>query len=278
VPYKIKIPHKPVEIGEVAALHWLDRWAAWEVKRRRVLWPIIGIVMVFVVVGGGAGGWWWWQNRQAAILAGQAATFYPVPSESGDNTSPDGKKPALESRCKDALPLYQQMTARYGGSRLTPLALYYQADCQIELGHPEEAIGLYRQVLARYPAAHEIVAFSATRLGYLYAREGDRSKAIDQFTWLTEQPKAFHQDQAYYELGRLDEADGKKDAALAAYQAVVKGFPKSPWTAEAKVRIKELGGQTGEELPQQPKTEATPPATLPQVPAGQTPPTEKTAK
>lgn len=280
MPYKIKVPPRPVETGEVAALHWLDRWVVWETKHRRILWPTIGAVSVLVLVVAGVGSWWWWQNRQAAILAAQAAKFYPVLSESvvGASAEDKDKKTSLENRCKDALPIYQQMTARYGRSRLAPLALYYQANCQVELGHPDEAISLYRQVVNRYPATHEVGVFSATRLGYLYAKQGDRSKAIEQFKWLTEQAGVPYRDQAYYESGRLYEADGNREAALAAYQTVAKEFPKSPWTSEARVRIKALGGTTGGESTQKPSGETPPPAMSTSPNSGQTQPTEGTAK
>lgn len=242
MPYKIKVPPKPVESGEAVALHWLDRWVAWETKHRRMLWPTIGTVVVLVFTTTGGWGWWWWQNRQATMLAGQAAQHYPALTPAMATTSPEQQTPTVAERCTKALSLYQQISSSYRRSRLAPLALYYQANCQAELGHADEAIALYQRVISDYSPDKEAVFFAAARLGALYAVQGNRSAAIEQFQWLTQRAEAPNRDQAYFELGRLLEADGNREAALNAYQSVSKDFSKSPWATEATVRIKQLGG------------------------------------
>lgn len=221
-------------------MHWLDRWIEWETRHWRLLVPlIIGGVLMGLTVGGGLG-WWWWQNAQAAVLAGQAAEHYPPLSQQPASA---GAPAALAERCNKALPLYQRISEDYSFSRLTPLALYYQANCQVELGHADQAVPLYKQVIADASPTHDVVPLSAMRLAYLYAAQDKRPEAIEQLKWITQQPKAPNRDQAYYESGRLHEADGNRDAALAVYALVNKEFPKSPWTTEATARIKQLGGE-----------------------------------
>ncbi|MEW6325340.1 MAG: tetratricopeptide repeat protein [Nitrospirota bacterium] len=264
MPYKIKVPSRPIERDDVIALHWLDRWTAWEHRHRRWLVPlVIGAVIAGLALGGG-GGWWWWQNRQAAVLAGQAAEHYPAAT-----SPPADGTPTLAERCAKAIPFYQQITEQYGRSRFAPLALYYQANCEAELGHADQAVRLYRQAIADYPSAHEVAPFSAARLGYLYASQDNRSGAIEQFRWITERAEAPNRDQAHYELGRLHEADNNRDAALAAYTSLYKDFQKSPWATEAATRIKQLGG----ELPAPPDQPKAPPAEgpAPEAPANAAP-------
>ena len=236
--YKIKVQPKPVESGEAVALHWLDRWVMWESRHRRWFIPLVVGAVALVCVAGGGWGWWWWQNRQAGSLAGQAAEHYPALSQA--MAAPESPAPTPADRCAKALPLYQQISSNYRWSRPAPLALYYQANCQVELGHAEEAIALYSRVIADYSPTHEAVIFSAARLGYLYAAQGNRPAAIEQFQWLTRQAGAQNRDQAYYELGRLYEGDGNREAALSAYESVAKEFPKSPWATEASARIAQL--------------------------------------
>jgi predicted negative regulator of RcsB-dependent stress response len=241
--YKIKVQPRPAESQQAVALHWLDRWVVWETRHRRLLVPlVIGLVVVVGATGGGWG-WWWWQNRQAEIVAGRAAQHYPASTEAMAASSPDSPSPTPADRCAKAVPLYQEISTRYGWSRLAPLALYYQANCQVELGRPDEAVPLYQRIVVDYSANDDVTAYAAARLGYLYATQGNRAGAIEQFRRITQQSGAPNRDHAYFEMGRLEEAGGQRDTALAAYQAVVKEFPKSPWAAEAIVRIKHLGGE-----------------------------------
>jgi tetratricopeptide (TPR) repeat protein len=236
--YKIKVPPRPVESSEAVALHWLDRWMLWEGRHRRWFLPLAVGTVVLVCAGGGGWGWWWWQNQQAARLAGQAAEHYPALTQ--QTATPESQPPTLGDRCAKALPLYQRVSSKYRFSRLAPLALYYQANCQAELGRTDEAVALYQQVIADYPPTRDAVVFSAARLGYLYASQGNRPAAIEQFQWVTRQAAAPNRDQAYYELGRLYEADGNRDTAVSAYESVAKDFPKSPWATEASARIAQL--------------------------------------
>jgi tetratricopeptide (TPR) repeat protein len=241
--YKIKVTPKPVT-DEQAALHWLDHWVIWEASHQRWLRPLVISALLLALVAGGGGGWWWWQNRQAVLLAGQAAEYYPSLSEAVNATAEEQKKPSVADRCAKALPLYQQIAERYGHSRLAPLASYYQANCQSELGKLDDAAALYKQIIGRYGLTNESAQLAALRLGYLYAGRGDRAPAIEQFQLLGREAAALNRDQALFEVGRLQEADNNRDAALTAYRTVQKDFPKSPWTSEAAARIKALGGET----------------------------------
>jgi predicted negative regulator of RcsB-dependent stress response len=261
--YKIKIAPKPVATDQAAAIHWLDRWVAWETTHRRLLWPLVIGAICLIVTGGGGWGWWWWQNNQAAQLAGQAAEYYPAPTEAV-KPAPAGEQPKspMAERCEKALPLYRQISDRYGYSRVAPLALYYQANCQVELGKFDDAKTLYTMVIDRYGLSNTVAQLAALRLGYLYAHQGDRARAIQQFQQLSQQPTAANRDEALYEVGRLREAENDRAGALTAYQAVQKAYAKSPWSSEAAVRIKSLGGASAA---------ATPSATVGPAPAGAAP-------
>jgi predicted negative regulator of RcsB-dependent stress response len=242
--YKIKVTQKSIVTDPIAALHWLDRWVAWESTHRRLLWPlVIGVLLIGLAAGGGLA-WWWWQNHQAARLAGQAAEYYPAPTEAVKPTpAGEQQKSPMADHCGKALPFYQQITDRFDHSRLAPLALYYQANCQVELGKPDEAQALYARVIDRYGPANEAAQLAALRLGYLYANRGDRTQAIQQFQQLSQQVTAANRDEALFEVGRLQEAENDRAAALTAYKAVQNEFPKSPWSSEAAARIKALGGE-----------------------------------
>ncbi|HXZ24587.1 MAG TPA: tetratricopeptide repeat protein, partial [Nitrospiria bacterium] len=185
--YKIKVAPKPVSTNQEAAIHWLDRWVAWETAHRRLLWPLVIGAVCLILAGGGGWGWWWWQNNQAAQLAGQAAQYYPAPTEAV-KPAPAGEQPKspMAERCEKALPLYRQISDRYGYSRLAPLALYYQANCQVELGKFDDAQALYTKVINRYGPSKTVAQLAALRLGYLYAHQGDRARAIQQFQQLSQ--------------------------------------------------------------------------------------------
>jgi len=243
--YKIKVTQKSIVTDPIAAIHWLDRWVAWEATHRRLLWPlVIGTLLIGLAAGGGWG-WWWWQNRQAAQLAGQAAVYYPAPTEAVKPTpAGEQQKSPLADHCAKALPFYQQITDRYDHSRLAPLALYYQANCQVELGKLDEALTLYTRVVDRYGPANEASQLAALRLGYLYANRGDRTRAIQQFQQLSQQLTAANRDEALFEVGRLREEENDRAAAITVYKTVQKDFPKSPWSSEAAARIKALSGES----------------------------------
>lgn len=265
--YKIKVTQKSIVNDPIAAIHWLDRWVAWEATHRRLLWPlVIGTLLIGLTAGGGWG-WWWWQNHQAAQLAGQAAAYYPAPTEAVKPTpAGEQQKSPLADHCTKALPFYQQITDRYDHSRLAPLAFYYQANCQVELGKLDEALTLYSRVIDRYGPTNEASQLAALRLGYLYANRGDRARAVHQFQQLSQQLTAANRDEALFEVGRLREAENDHAAAITAYKSVQKDFPKSPWASEAAVRIKALIGDSAT----QPAAPASPGTHTPQ-PASATP-------
>jgi predicted negative regulator of RcsB-dependent stress response len=243
--YKIKVTPKSTVADPIAAIHWLDRWVAWEAAHRRLLWPLVIGMLLLGLAAGGGWGWWWWQNRQASQLAGQAAEYYPSPAEAVKPTpAGEQQKSPLADHCTKALPFYQQITDRYDYSRLAPLALYYQANCQVELGKLDEALTLYTRVIDRYGPTNEVSQLAALRLGYLYANRGDRTRAIQQFQQLSEQPTAANRDEALFEVGQLREEENDQTAAITTYKMVQKDFPKSPWSSEAAARIKALGGES----------------------------------
>lgn len=266
--YKVKIPPRRLETGEVAAIHWLDRLVAWEAKHRRFLWPIVIVVFVLVSAGAGTWGWFWWQNRRAADLAVQAAAHYPKSQNPEVLAAESEKPPTLTDRCEQALPLYEELTRRYSRSRLAPLALYYQGNCQAILGHDDLAAARYRDVIERYPKAVQAVELATLRLGYLYADE-ERSHSIEQFQRVAARREALNRDQALYELGRLHETAGDREQALSDYRELSKDYPDSPWTSEAKVHITALGGDEKPEPTGESEGQATPAAPPTSPAAGQ---------
>ncbi len=190
---------------------------------------VVSVVVIFFILEDRA-------NQQAQALEYEASRYY-------HGTVPSGQKDAkVEPDYQKALERYQEIVANYPRSPSAMLAQYYIGNCYFELKNYDEAAKAYRKFIEKYHESRDLTALVYERLGYTALRQGRTQEALDAFKKIVEMKEAKNKDQALFEIGRLYEKMGQQNEAIEQYKTITKNYVKSPFTIEAKVRIKNLGG------------------------------------
>jgi len=176
-------------------------------------------------------------NQQAQALEYEASRYY-------HGTVPAGQQGAkMEPDYQKALERYQEIVANYPRSPSAMLAQYYIGNCYFELKNYDEAAKAYRKFIEKNKRNRDLAALVYERLGYTALMKGRTQEALDAFKKIVEMKAVKNQDQALFEIGRLYEKMGQKNEAIEQYKTLAQNYVKSPLAIEARVRIKNLGGE-----------------------------------
>lgn len=216
------------------------------------------LLIALVVAAGSVGGFIWWRGKQAAeaadatqMLATAAAYQARGKVEPNlDTVVGERARPPAQLLVKDEAQLRQTIDGALAdlesaapGSDAAELAKLVRAGQAMRDGRFADAEPIYREFLKAHPA-HEL-AFLAQE-GVLLAREaqGDPDGAIAEAdTLVSADPATFYRDQFLWHKGRILEAQGKKDEAIAVYKQYAEEYPlMDPSIARAEVigRLREL--------------------------------------
>lgn len=248
MPYKIKTGPKPLPADEAHLRTGLEHvWNRAEPYRRTM---IAGAILLLIAIGAVAAALWWEHrhNQQAAELERQATRLYL--------DRPADQLAKADENLKQSVALYRQVVDQYPRSPQAPVALYYLGNALVQANDIPGAVEAYNRFAASYGANKALLGMVYQRLGYAYLLSGDRERATKAFEAALEVPGGLNKDQAMFELGKLEEAQSRPEAALARYQDLMKSYPNSPFSGEAAIRMKAL------EVKQSPQTPE--PAPVPQ--------------
>ena len=189
-----------------------------------------------IVIAGVIGGGLMWQEGQktqdAWVLEGQAQALYL--DRSLDD--PDASNANIDK----AVGLYRQILNDYPRTGPAPSALYLLGNSLMEKKDYSGAIQSYVQFLEEYGRNEMLQGLVRQRLGYAYLLNGDREKALQEFSTILLNPGVFNRDQVLFELAKLEEADGAMEKALVRYKDLLQQFPTSPYASEASLRVQAL--------------------------------------
>ena len=198
-----------------------------------------------ILIAAAIGGFMVWQERQATqdawVLEGQAQAFYL------DRSLEDGE--ASQENIDKAAELYRQILQEYPRTTPAQSALYLLGNSLMEKKDYQGAIQSYEQFLEEYGRNVMLQGLVRQRLGYAYLLNGDRVKAVEEFSQILADPGVFNKDQVLFELAKLEESDGAMDKALVRYKDLLMQFPTSPYASEATLRVQALS-------PEEPKAES----------------------
>ncbi len=222
----------------------LRLWAAFQASRDRILMMAGAAIVVVAVVGG----YVWWQTRtsdRASAMFGRAmatgqAQIAPAPTVPGATQLP-GTYPTEDARRAASLQAYQEVALAYPSTAAGLAAKYHSAALLLETGRLAEAEESFRDVAAR---AGRSIYTPLARLGVAAALSGQtkHDDAIQELTDLSgDRDGALPVDAVLMELARVCLKAGKVPEARAAFKRIVDGFPESPFVAEARRRLAELG-------------------------------------
>jgi predicted negative regulator of RcsB-dependent stress response len=234
MPYKIRTVKKgykePIDALKESRL--VDTYS----RYRGVLFGIVGLALF-----GAVAGLIFWQmsvrsERQGWALEAEASRLY---RENPELTAVMEKKEIKDKdeHFKKALELYQKIVLEYPRTTAAPVAQFYIGNTQFELKNSDGAIEAYKTFLGNYAGKSELTPLVQTKLAYVYQQAGKEDEALKLFQTVMANDKAPNQDQAYYEVGRIYEAKGVKNEAIAAYEKASEQFKNSPWATEAQTRL-----------------------------------------
>jgi tetratricopeptide (TPR) repeat protein len=232
--YRIKTVPKLTLMDDAQLLSGMERfWLKVEEHRRAVLGGALVVILAAATVGVAL----YYDQRQAeqaTELHRQAVQFYL--------TRPVGQPQQADENLRKAIELYRQVVERYPKTAAGTLATYELGNALVQANDLKNAIEVYKTYLSAHQGNTSLRALVHQRLAFAYLLNGDRDQATREFTAVLETPGALNQDQALFELGKMEEAQSRPEGALARYQDLMKSYPRSPFAAEAEVRIKALGG------------------------------------
>lgn len=234
--YRIKtVPKTTLLVDDAHLLSGIERfWHKAEEHRRAVLGGVI-LAVTAVVAAGAVLYSDHLQAEKAMDLYRQATRLYV--------DRPVGQPAQADENLRKAIGLYRQVVDQYPNTPTGQLATYELGNALVQANDLGGAIEVYKKYVATYQTNKTLLGLVHQRLAFAHLLNGDREQAVKQFAAILEMPAAVNKDQALFELGKLEETQSRPEGALARYQDLTKGYPTSPFAAEAEVRVKALGGK-----------------------------------
>ena len=150
-----------------------------------------------------------------------------------------GQAAAQLKQWDKSLELLDKCIERFPDSPRLPEALCEQAWAKQNLGRLDEAVAIYKKVIAK--TGREAAARAQTMIGEIQFKQKNYAQAIQSFFKVSygySYPQ--WQAEAAYQSGRCFEALGKKGSAVERYREVIEKYPQSDETPPAKQRMEKL--------------------------------------
>lgn len=143
----------------------------------------------------------------------------------------------------DLLPELSRLAQKHAGAPAGKVARFFEAGALAGGGEADKARGIYRG-LAADAGVPELAPLAGVALAYLDLSEGKDEAALAAFqALLTGKDAAVPRAQLMMEVAALHERRGKTAEALEVYREVAAAHPDGSWAAEAKERVKALAGK-----------------------------------
>jgi tetratricopeptide (TPR) repeat protein len=214
-----------------------------EGRRRETTFAVAAIVIVGAVVLGYVA----WRDRVAsraeAMLAEATAVAQTrVGPPVAPGTPGAGPSFATErARAEAAVAKFKAAADAYPSTDAGIFARYQEGALQIALGNENEAIAAYQQVIDRAGADHIYGRMARIGIAEAQAKSGQYEQAINTFrelAQLTDGPLPI--DGILMQLGTTYRDAGKTADAQQTFDRLVKEFPDSPFTPEARKALDNL--------------------------------------
>ncbi|MFI5304516.1 MAG: YfgM family protein [Nitrospiria bacterium] len=233
MPYRRRIQvKKPTNIIEIETLS--ERIWKGVQNRKTPLLILVGGILLFGVAISGYFYYSGLSERRAQDLE------FAAYSEYTKSTKLSGAEKGKQ--LKSAIDLYQKIMMTYPKTKTAGLASFYLGNAYVDLKDYDKAIEYYQKSVTSLSLDEMMRGVVHLRLGYVYLYKNDNDKALSEFSQVEKNPLTRNQDFAAYEIGRIYEAQGKKNEALGEYESLVKTYPSSPLTGEVSSKISEIKG------------------------------------
>jgi tetratricopeptide (TPR) repeat protein len=214
-----------------------------EARKRETTFAIGAIVIVGAVVLGYVA----WRDRvdsrAEAMLADAIATAQTrVGPPVAPGTPGAGPSFATErARAEAAVAKFKAAADAHPGNDAGIFARYQEGTLHIALGNEAESIAAYQQVIDRAGADHIYGRMARIGIAEAQAKSGQYEQAINTYrelAQLTDGPLPI--DGILMQLGMVYRDAGKTSDAQQTFDRIVKEFPDSPFTTEARKALDSL--------------------------------------
>jgi len=138
-----------------------------------------------------------------------------------------------KERWGKALDLYKQSVE----IKATPISRFYLGNCYYNLGDYDNAIKEYTAFVGKFGNEKEILPILYQKLASAYLKKNNNAKATETLDALARLNNGIFKDTALALEARHYETAGESGKAIEKYKEIVKLFPDSSWSAEAKAKI-----------------------------------------
>jgi predicted negative regulator of RcsB-dependent stress response len=219
--------------------------SSWVAENRDLTVKVAAAALIVVVGVGGYSLWRKHTNDQAGSWLGIAmaiadAPVVPPPTLPGASQTPN-TYPTEKAKFEAALTAFHEVVNRYPSTSAAMAARVEIASTLLMLNRFAESEQAYQAIVAD---SKDSFYGPMAKLGVAEAQaaQGQYDKAITGFTDLAGQRDgALPVDGVLMQLAQTYLKAGKPKDARAAFQQVVDQFPNSPYVAEARQRITQLG-------------------------------------
>lgn len=145
------------------------------------------------------------------------------------------KSPLTEDkRWEKSLELYQQSLKL----KPTPVVQFYIGNCYYKLRDYSNAINAYTGLIGKYSEDDALLPLVYQKLASSYIGAGKNDDALKTLQRLKEFKNGTFKGSALFEEAQLYEAMGKPEDSQKRYEELIKEFPNSPLSAEARLRMR----------------------------------------
>jgi tetratricopeptide (TPR) repeat protein len=220
---KIIVKKTTIQEDEVKSILMRTLDAANERKKHLIIAmaAVVGIVALYIIFSIYAAS----SKEKAYALETNAYNYY---------YGIDIKESMTEKeRWGKALNLYKQSVE----TKATPTARFYLGNCYYNLGDFDNSIKEYTAFIDKFGSQKEILPVVYQKLASAYSKKNNNAKAIETLDKLAQMNNGIFKDTALALQARYYETAGESGKAMEKYKELVKLFPSSSWSAEAKGKI-----------------------------------------
>ncbi len=205
------------------------RWA-------RPSWPTIAITAGVIVVLGllTTGAWLWSTAQQQRGNTAYGATLVRARQTDGAEAAPEAKAAAMVD--------LERVLAEYPSHPMAAQAAYSLGNLRFGAGHYDKARSAWQVAIAK-SGGGTIATLARAGIGYAWEAERKLPEATQAFEAELARlsPKDFYYEELLFDLARVQELAGKKDAAVATYRRILKDVPKTVRAEEVRSQLANFG-------------------------------------
>ena len=190
-----------------------------------------------VVVGLGLltmGLWLWSGAQQQRGNTAYGATLVRVRQADSAEATPEAKMAAMAD--------LERVLAEYPSHPMAAQAAYSLGNLRFGVGQYDKARSAWQIAIAK-SGGGTIATLAGSGIGYAWEAERKLPEATRAFEAELARlsPKDFYYEELLFDLARVQELAGKKDAAVATYRRILKDVPKSVRAEEVRGQLANLG-------------------------------------